>query len=113
MVQGIASERLGARPAMCRTIAPSVVRRPKSASAWPGPCTRPRSADALTRREYHPARQAAGVKLVAGAQPSSGGQLIQVIPALDLVVVITSDYTQGRYDAPNLVGTTIAPAVTG
>jgi hypothetical protein len=30
---------------------------PKSALARPGPCTRPRSADALTRREYHPARQ--------------------------------------------------------
>jgi hypothetical protein len=30
---------------------------PRSASARPGPCTRPRSADALTRREYHPARQ--------------------------------------------------------
>ena len=40
------------------------VRGPKSASARPGPCTRPRSADALTRREYHPARQAPGVKLV-------------------------------------------------
>jgi hypothetical protein len=50
---------------MCMTIAPSVtVRGPKSASARPGPCTRPRSADALTRREYHPARQAAGVKVV-------------------------------------------------
>jgi hypothetical protein len=35
---------------------------PKSASARPGPCTRPRSADALTRREYHPARP--GVKVV-------------------------------------------------
>jgi hypothetical protein len=34
------------------------VRGPKSASARPGPCTRPRSADALTRREYHPARNA-------------------------------------------------------
>jgi hypothetical protein len=32
-------------------------RGPKSASARPGPCTRPRSADALARREYHPARQ--------------------------------------------------------
>jgi CubicO group peptidase (beta-lactamase class C family) len=42
-----------------------------------------------------------------------GGQLIQVIPALDLVAVITSDPDQGRYDAPNLVGMTIAPAVTG
>jgi hypothetical protein len=43
---------------------------PKSASARPGPCTRPRSADALTRREYHPARQAAGVKLVRPRPPA-------------------------------------------
>jgi CubicO group peptidase (beta-lactamase class C family) len=42
-----------------------------------------------------------------------GGQLIQVIPDLDLVVVITCDPDQGRHDAPNLVGATIAPAVTG
>jgi hypothetical protein len=34
-----------------------IIGAPKSASARPGPCTRPRSADALTRREYHPARQ--------------------------------------------------------
>jgi CubicO group peptidase (beta-lactamase class C family) len=42
-----------------------------------------------------------------------GGQLIQVIPELDLVVVITSDYTQGRHNAPDLVGAVIVPAVTG
>jgi CubicO group peptidase (beta-lactamase class C family) len=42
-----------------------------------------------------------------------GGQLIQVIPDLDLVVVITSDPDQERFDAPNLVGETIVPAVTG
>ena len=46
------------------------VRGPKSASARPGPCTRPRSADALTRREYHPARQTPASRsylLAAGA----------------------------------------------
>jgi CubicO group peptidase (beta-lactamase class C family) len=42
-----------------------------------------------------------------------GGQLIQVIPELDLVVVITCDPDQERFDAPNLVGETIVPAVTG
>ena len=42
-----------------------------------------------------------------------GGQLIQVIPDLDLVVVITSDADQGRYDAPNLVGAVIVSAVSG
>jgi hypothetical protein len=38
------------------------VRGPKSASARPGPCTRPRSADALTRQELPPGRKAPGVK---------------------------------------------------
>jgi CubicO group peptidase (beta-lactamase class C family) len=42
-----------------------------------------------------------------------GGQLIQVIPDLDLVVVITCDPDQDRHDAPNLVGETVVPAVTG
>jgi CubicO group peptidase (beta-lactamase class C family) len=42
-----------------------------------------------------------------------GGQLIQVIPELDLVVVITSDADQGRDDAPDLVGAAIVPAVNG
>ncbi len=42
-----------------------------------------------------------------------GGQLIQVIPDLDLVVVITSDPDQERNDAGNLVWATIVPAVTG
>ena len=42
-----------------------------------------------------------------------GGQVIQVIPELDLVVVITSDPDQGRHDGPNLVGATIVPAITG
>jgi hypothetical protein len=50
------------------------VRGPKSASARPGPCTRPRSADALTRRDYHPARQApASSSFVLGRQVA--GQL--------------------------------------
>jgi CubicO group peptidase (beta-lactamase class C family) len=42
-----------------------------------------------------------------------GGQLIQVIPDLDLVVVITCDADQERHDAANLVGAAIIPAVTG
>ena len=40
------------------------------------------------------------------------GQLIQVIPDLDLVVVLTSNIDQERYDAPNLVGEAIVPAIT-
>ena len=44
------------------------VRGPRSASARPGPCTRPRSADALTRREYHPVR-----KRPASRHPTAGG----------------------------------------
>jgi CubicO group peptidase (beta-lactamase class C family) len=42
-----------------------------------------------------------------------GGQLIQVIPDLDLVVVITSDADQGRRNAADLVGAVIVSAVTG
>lgn len=41
-----------------------------------------------------------------------GGQFIQVIPDLDLVVVITSDAENGRDDAQQLVGEAIIPAVT-
>jgi CubicO group peptidase (beta-lactamase class C family) len=41
-----------------------------------------------------------------------GGQFIQVIPNLDLVVVITSDAENGRDDALNLVGEAIIPALT-
>jgi CubicO group peptidase (beta-lactamase class C family) len=41
-----------------------------------------------------------------------GGQFVQVIPDLDLVVVITSDGANRRWDAQNLVGDAIIPAVT-
>jgi CubicO group peptidase (beta-lactamase class C family) len=41
-----------------------------------------------------------------------GGQFVQVISDLDLVVVITSDAENGRGDARNLVGESIVPAVT-
>jgi CubicO group peptidase (beta-lactamase class C family) len=41
-----------------------------------------------------------------------GGQLLQVVPDLDLVVVITSDASQNRNDARLLVGQAIIPAVT-
>jgi hypothetical protein len=43
---------------------------PKSASARPGPCTWPRLADALTRREYHPARQASASSSFVLGRPS-------------------------------------------
>jgi hypothetical protein len=42
-----------------------------------------------------------------------GGQFIQVIPDLDLVVVITSDAENRRDDAQQLVGEAIVPAATG
>jgi CubicO group peptidase (beta-lactamase class C family) len=42
-----------------------------------------------------------------------GGQLVQVVPDLDLVAVVTSDATQDRNDAGDLVGRAIIPAVTG
>jgi CubicO group peptidase (beta-lactamase class C family) len=41
-----------------------------------------------------------------------GGQLLQVIPDLDLIVVITSDANRNRMDAGELVDRTIIPAVT-
>jgi CubicO group peptidase (beta-lactamase class C family) len=41
-----------------------------------------------------------------------GGQLIQVVPDLDLVVVITSDANRNRNDARALVDQAIIPAVT-
>jgi hypothetical protein len=50
------------------------VRRPGSASARPGPCTRPRSADARTRREYHPAQgHGSGVPPSAWRRPPGEG----------------------------------------
>jgi hypothetical protein len=61
-----------------RSLAAVVAARgPKSASARPGPCTQPRSADALTRREIPPGPTDAGVKLVRPrppAPPSGDGQ---------------------------------------
>jgi hypothetical protein len=72
------------------------VRGPKSASARPGPCTRPRSADALTRREYHPARPTPASRsflLAAGADESGtarwapgGLRALQLDPGLGRMV---------------------------
>lgn len=42
-----------------------------------------------------------------------GDQYIHVIPALDLVTVVTSEAEMNRSDAHNLIINTIAPAVTG
>jgi CubicO group peptidase (beta-lactamase class C family) len=42
-----------------------------------------------------------------------GGQLIQVLPDLDLVVVVTSDVNQDSRDPSKLVRAVIIPAVTG
>jgi CubicO group peptidase (beta-lactamase class C family) len=42
-----------------------------------------------------------------------GGQFVQVVPDLDLVVVITSDAANQRGDARQLVGEAIVPAATG
>ena len=49
------------------------------------------------------------VKLADGGNV---GQLVQVVPDLDLVVVITSDANRNRNDAGALVGQAIIPAVT-
>jgi CubicO group peptidase (beta-lactamase class C family) len=57
----------------------------------------------VTSQAGHPSFRAVG----------KGGQLIQVVPDLDLVVVVTSDATQHREDARQLVDRTVIPAVTG
>ena len=57
----------------------------------------------VTSEQGHPSFVAVGY----------GGQFIQVIPDLDLVVVITSDAENGRDDAQQLVGEAIIPAATG
>jgi CubicO group peptidase (beta-lactamase class C family) len=56
----------------------------------------------VTSQAGHPSFRAVGY----------GGQLLQVVPDLDLVVVITSDASQNRNDAGDLVGQAIIPAVT-
>jgi CubicO group peptidase (beta-lactamase class C family) len=56
----------------------------------------------VTSQARHPSFRAVGY----------GDQLIEVVPDLDLVVVITSDASQNRNDAGDLVDRTIIPAVT-
>jgi CubicO group peptidase (beta-lactamase class C family) len=81
---------------------------------------------ASTQRQSHPPRGAAPLDgygyqwwvTSEHGHPSFvavgyGGQFIQVIPDLDLVVVITSDAENGRDDAQQLVGEAIVPAATG
>ena len=41
-----------------------------------------------------------------------GGQLIYVVPELDLVIVVTSDLDAGGLDPKTLISQTILPAVT-
>src|SRR4030095_3903691 len=57
----------------------------------------------VTREQAHPSSLAMGF----------GGQFVQVVPDLDLVVVITSDAANQRGDAQQLVGEAIIPAATG
>jgi CubicO group peptidase (beta-lactamase class C family) len=57
----------------------------------------------VTNQARHPSFRAVGY----------GGQLIEVVPDLDLVVVITSDANRNRNDAGALIGQAIIPAVTG
>jgi CubicO group peptidase (beta-lactamase class C family) len=56
----------------------------------------------VTSQARHPSFLAVG----------DGGQLLQVVPDLDLVVVIACDVSQHRNDARELVGQAITPAVT-
>jgi hypothetical protein len=53
LINRCAAVRMAARNCL-RNSTRGTALRPKSASARPGPCTRPRSADALTRREIPP-----------------------------------------------------------
>jgi CubicO group peptidase (beta-lactamase class C family) len=57
----------------------------------------------LTDENGHPSFRAEGF----------GGQYVQVIPDLDMVVVITSDPSRARHTAADLVGSVIVSAVTG
>jgi hypothetical protein len=73
-VQEIAERRSGRRlRIILGNSTEGTVRGPKSASARPGPCTRPRSADALTQREYHPARQTPASRSFLLAADADGG----------------------------------------
>jgi len=72
---------------------------------------------ASTRPHSHPPpdtpAESYGYQWWVAVRAGRGSQRIQVIPDLDLVVVITTDAARQRDDADNLVGETIIPAVTG